>query len=112
MRKTTQIIDDVMPVQLRKALDYLYDGHYPVFEYLIQIKHYAQHRNNQVLLWLCKNQIKGKKLVEFFQNERDSDMGRSVMNGCIHIFNKIDGTNRQVREISIDESIDRYNKGK
>ena len=110
--KTTQILDDLMPAQLRKVLDYLYDGHFPVFQYLVQIKHYAQGRNNQVLIWLCKNEIKGKKLTEFFQNERDTDKGMSVMNGVTYIYNKIDGTSKKVREISIDESLDRYNKSK
>ena len=76
--------------QLRKVIDYLYDGHFPTHAIMLQINNnYA--RAHEVLLWLVRNKIRGARLVEFFNESRDDDKGAGVLQGVQIILNGIDG---------------------
>ena len=97
------IINDLTPAHIRKLVDTIYDGEPTVAGYLFQIKHIAPARNNEILIWLVKNKITGKKLIEFFVTERDDDKGMSVLNGVTHILNRLDGTDKKVKEINLAE---------
>jgi len=75
--------------QLKNVIDYLYDGHYPTHPIMLQINNnYA--RGHEVLLWLMANKIRGVKLVDFFNEQRD-DVGAGVLQGVQYVLNKIDG---------------------
>ena len=73
---------------LKKTLDYLYDGNAMTVKPLLIIRNtYKQYPD--IFNWLVKNDIKGQKLVEFFQNE--SPDGGGVHLGVTHILSKIKG---------------------
>lgn len=72
----------------KKTLDYLYDGEpLTVMPLLFIQQNYKQWRD--IFNWLVKNEIRGKKLVEFFQNE--SPDGGGVHMGVTHILSRLKG---------------------
>ena len=84
----------------RKTLDYLYDGEPLAVMPLLFIK------NNYVVWpdifnWLVKNEIKGKKLVDFFANE--SPDGGGVHLGVTHILSRLKGHKHNTVGIKGDE---------
>ena len=94
-----------LPVhQLRKVLDALYDGEPDTAIWLTQIRaFYAKKKNltreHQVYMWLLRNELYGKKLVEFFQNEE------GFLNGMNLIINRIEGRKISMERIKIDEAL-------
>lgn len=73
--------------QLRKILDYLYDGVPETAMPLLQCRNFKQ--EHDIYLWLYRNQIKGKKLVEFFQNESNTEDGKGYLNAVNEILKRI-----------------------
>lgn len=95
-----------LPVhQLRTVLDFLYDGEPATAIWLTQIRaFYAKRssitREHQVYLWLCRNKLQGKRLVEFFENEG------GFLNGMNFIINRMEGRKTHMNNIKIDEAYD------
>lgn len=73
--------------QLRKVLDYLYDDVPETAMALLQCRNYKQ--EHDIYLWLYRNNIKGKKLVEFFQNESAAQDGKGYLNAINEILKRI-----------------------
>jgi hypothetical protein len=94
-----------LPVhQLRKVLDTLYDGEPATAIWLTQIRAFYVKKKNigrehQVYLWLVRNKLIGKKLVEFFENEE------GFLNGMNTIINRIEGRKLSMEKIKIDEAL-------
>jgi hypothetical protein len=94
-----------LPVdQLRRVLDTLYDGEVGTAFWLTQIRAFYSKKKNltrehQVYLYLIKNGLRGKKLIEFFENEE------GFLNAMNLIINRMDGNNYSVTRIKIDEAL-------
>ena len=94
-----------LPVaELRKVLDTLYDGLPETAIWLTQIRSfYAKKKNidreHQVYLWLVRNGLHGRHLVEFFQNEE------GFLNGMNLIINRIEGRKYSLETIKINEAL-------
>lgn len=58
-------------------------------------------RWQDMLNWLVTNDIKGKKLVEFFQNE--SPDGGGYHCGCTHILSRMDGVKYEIKTVYANE---------
>ena len=72
--------------RLRVMIDYLYDGEYRTYPIITYIKaNFIQW--HEMTEWLYKNRMKGKKMVEFFQNA--SPDGGGYLNGCAKILNAV-----------------------
>ena len=85
---------------LRKILEYLYDGYQPAFAPLHFIKsNYKEW--DLIILWLKNNQVKGKSLVEFFQNESPDGGGYHM--GVTLILSRIKGHNKYDVTVKLDE---------
>lgn len=84
----------------RRLMDYLYDGNPKTAAPLLFIRHNYK-RWHEVFSWLMANKIKGKKLVEFFQNE--SKDGRGFHCGVTKILNHIDGKKLYTEQIKVNE---------
>ncbi len=102
--KPVQYVDQLNVLQLKKLLDYLFDGYLPCAEWLVKITtFYAdkkdRSREHAVYLWLAKNQIIGKKIVEFFENEG------SFLDGLNTAVNFIEGRPRAKQTIKADEML-------
>ncbi len=67
------------PYQLRKVADFLYDGEPLVAHYMNRVRQFKD--GDRILLWFCREKIKGKKLVEFFKNEADEPESMSILRG-------------------------------
>jgi len=78
---------DISLHELRTMANYLYDGEPMVAHLMQQIRQFK--RGNEVLLWLCKNKIRGRGLVEFFHNEQDNDESAGVLRGVQTAMNYI-----------------------
>jgi len=78
--------------RLRVMVDYLYDGAYGTHAILMYIRANF-HQWYQMTEWLYKNRIKGRKLVEFFQNE--SPDGGGYLNGCAKILRAL--SNQEIK---------------
>lgn len=93
-----------LPVhQLRVVLDTLYDGEQATALYLTQIRAFYMKKKNitrehQVYLWLVRNKLTGKKLIEFFENEG------GFLNGLNKIINRIEARKLSIEKIKIDEA--------
>lgn len=74
--------------ELRKVLDYLYDGVEATAMPLLQCRNFKQ--EHDIYKWLYRNQIKGKKLVEFFQNESKTVDGAGYLNAINEIIKRIE----------------------
>jgi len=78
------------PAQLRKALDFIYDGHQPTVNVLLNL-HYNYRRAHRMFVWFMKNGIRGKKFCEYFQNESGDIDGGGILSGVAYVLGKIDG---------------------
>ena len=83
-------METLPPHRLRRVLDYLYDGEPETFRLLENINTNYR-RAHRIFLWLVRNEIKGKKLVEFFQNESGEADGLGILSGIVFILSHIDG---------------------
>jgi len=101
---------DIKPIQqiqlenrligLKKVMDYLYDGEQECFTIMYFIKqNYKQWQD--ILLWMYKNQLKGKKMIQMFQNESPDGGGYHM--GVMHIVSRLDGMKHEIRNIKLDE---------
>lgn len=88
---------------LRAVLNYLYDGEQGAFNALYFIKQNYKEWD-KIFIWLKNNGIKGKKLVEFFQNE-STESGRGYHLGVVTILNKLDGNKNFQNTIKVDRLI-------
>ena len=86
--------------QIKNAVTYLYDGYTPAITPLSYIFHNFEEWV-AMFLWLKTNQITGKKVVEFFQNESPEDGGGYLL-GCTTILNHIDGKKNFQDAIKVD----------
>lgn len=86
---------------LRTVVAYLYDGNLKAMQALIFLKQYKQWP--EMFIWLKNNQLTGKKLVEFFQNESPDGGGYHM--GATLIISRLDGMKHQERIIKIDELV-------
>lgn len=88
---------------LRKVLTYLYDGEQEAFNILYFIKsNYKEW--DKMLLWLKNNNLRGKKLVQMFQNESTTDGGGYHL-GATHILSRLKGMKTGTVGIKINELI-------
>lgn len=71
----------------RRTADYLWGGEVGAVRIMGQLKQFK--RYPEVMRWLVKNKIKGKSLIEFF-NEARGDETRGVLMGVKKIYNYID----------------------
>ena len=110
MKKTQKDRFDIhsrmgLPVdQLRRVLDTLYDGEMGTMIWLSQIRgFYAKKQNvtreHSVYMWLVRNELTGKKLIDFFENEE------GFLNGMNLIINRIEGRKISLERIKIDEAL-------
>lgn len=81
--------------QLRKTIDYLYDGNAHTFYYLHFIDVHFN-RSHEIFLWMVRNKKRGQVLIDFFRNESGGD-GKGMLQAVSTILNKIDG-NRLVKK--------------
>ena len=94
-----------LPVdELRTVLDALYDGVPETAFWLTQIRAFYSKKNNlfrehSVYLYLIKNQLTGRRLVEFFKNEE------GFLNGMNFIINRMEGRKFTLERIKIDEAL-------
>lgn len=85
---------------MRKILDYLYDGEQGAFNAMFFIKsNYKEW--DKIIMWLFKNQLKGKRMVEFFQNESPDGGGYHM--GVTLILSRIKGQKNFEQTIKLDE---------
>ena len=85
---------------MRSVLDYLYDGEMATFAILNYIKEtYVDWAD--ILMWLKKNQLKGKSLVEFFQNE--SPDGGGYLMGMETILSRMNGTKNFTSSVKLSD---------
>lgn len=84
----------------KKTLDYLYDGEpktaFPLLWVCNTYKEWPA-----MLNWLVKNEMRGKKLVEFFGNE--SPDGGGFHSGATLILSRIKGHKYHLKNIKADE---------
>lgn len=98
--KEVLTFQDAEILRLKKVMDYLYDGNQQTFAPLYFLKtNYKEWRS--MFVWLVENQIKGKKLVEFFQNESPDGGGYHM--GATLILSRIKGHKNNTESIKIDE---------
>jgi hypothetical protein len=86
--------------QVRNFVDRLYDGELEAFNILYYIK---QNYKEWALMfrWLEKNDLRGKKLIDFFKHE-SPDNGGYLM-GCTLILSRIKGHKNTLVGVKIDE---------
>ena len=73
--------------ELRKFADYLWGGENKVLPVLNQLQQFK--RFPEILYWLYRNQIKGKDLIDFF-NDAEGQETRGVLRGVKYIYTRID----------------------
>lgn len=87
-------------VACRKLIEYLWAGDNEAFNALyFIIESYKQWE--EMLVWLGRNKLTGKRLVEFFQNESVDGGGYHM--GATHIISRLDGLKNTERIIKVDE---------
>ena len=87
-------------IALKKILSYLMDGNRKAFFALYFIK--ANYKEwPAMIIWLKRNNIRGQKLVEFFENE--SKDGGGYHSGATKILSMIDGLKHRTRMVKGDE---------
>jgi len=85
---------------LKKVISYLYDGELEAFNIILFIKsNYKQW--GAMLAYLKRNNIKGKKLVEMFQNESPDGGGYHM--GTEFILSRLKGMKTGTTATKIDE---------
>jgi hypothetical protein len=85
---------------LKKIITYLYDGEQEAFNILYFIK--ANYKDWPLIIkWLKDNKLKGKKLVEAFQNESPDGGGYHM--GVTLILSRIKGMKHRTEGIKVDE---------
>ena len=83
-----QLTENLDPIRLKRTLDYLYDGEMETWAPLTYINGNFI-RAHRIFLWLVRNKIKGKELVDFFKNE--SSDGGGYLCGVAYIISRMDG---------------------
>lgn len=83
------MIEGLTNNQLRKIADTLYDGEPMVAHLISQVRQFK--RGDYVLLWLCRNNITGQRLVEFFKSESNDENNHGVLRGVQTALDFIDG---------------------
>ena len=73
--------------QLRKFADYLWGGEAEAVRILGQIQQFS--RFDEILYWLYRNQVRGKDLVDFF-NEAEGQETKGILRGVKYIYTRID----------------------
>lgn len=86
--------------ELRAVLGYLMDGNMEAFGILMYIKQTYKDWG-KMILWLKQNNLRGQKLVEFFQNE--SPDGGGYMLGCELILSRMRGNKNSIDGMNIRE---------
>ena len=84
---------------LRKVFEHVCAGDEKAAHILIYLKSNYKEWDKMVL-WLKQNNLRGKKLVEFFQNE--SPDGGGYLLGATYILNKLDGKKNFQDAIKVD----------
>lgn len=85
---------------LRQIISYLWDGNQDAFNILYFIKsNYKEWP--KMIKWLKDNNLKGKTLVEMFQNESPDGGGYHM--GATYILSKIKGNKNGLTTIKVDE---------
>lgn len=85
---------------LRAAFEYLADGNMEAGGILIFLKGNYK-RWADMFTWLKKNEMRGKKLVELFQNESPDGGGYHL--GATYILSRIKGHKNHIVGIKADE---------
>jgi len=80
------------PAQFRTVCDYLWDcnsGGPAVVHVLGQIEQFKD--SHRMLLWLCRNKIRGQELLDFFKDEAGDENARGVLLGVQKIQDRLEG---------------------
>jgi len=90
-------------IQIRKVLDSIYDGNPETFFYIKQIQAFyikkeSKYREHQIYLWCVRNQLVGKKFVDFFKEG-------GILEGLNYIVNKLNGNKNFKNNINISEAL-------
>lgn len=87
--------------QLRRVADYLYDGEPSVLHLMSQVRQFR--KGDHVLLWLCRNQIRGQKMIEFFKDVSGKDESRGVMRGVQKALDYIEGRKGHTQKLTVED---------
>ena len=71
--------EELNQYQLRRVADFLYDGEPLVAHYMHRVRQFKD--GDRILLWFVSENIKGKKIVEFFKNEADEPESMAILRG-------------------------------
>ena len=86
----------------RSLIDYLWAGEQGAFNAIyFLVGHYKEWE--EMLVWLGRNRISGKSLVELFQNESPDGGGYHM--GATYILSRLKGLKHGLEGIKIDELI-------
>lgn len=99
------MINELGVYQLKKTLDYIFDGNMGTVKHLMQINalfakaksDHARTAEHRVYLWLVKNQMKGHRFIEFFEGEG------GFLGGINYIMNSLAGRKIAKQEIKISD---------
>lgn len=75
--------------KLKPLLDRLYDGEMGTVFYLLQCRNFPQYEH-RIYTWLDVNGKRGRKLIEFFQNESFTKDGQGALNGINYIVRQLE----------------------
>lgn len=88
--------------ELRKRADYLWDGEVEVVKILGQLQRFK--RFDEMIAWLCDNQITGKKLINFF-NDAEGEETRGVIRGVKLIYNYLDNDKFNKEQLTVKDLV-------
>jgi len=75
------------PYEERRSADYLWAGEVGAVKIMGQLKQFK--RYPEIMRWLVRNQIRGKRLIDFFSDAEGKET-RGVLVGVKKIYNYID----------------------
>jgi len=86
----------------RRLLEMLWDGDFRVLMKLKEIKE-LYIRWYLILKWFHNNNIRGKKILDFFKNHSAEDDGGGTLSGIAYILSRVDGKRYNVDKIKLTE---------
>jgi len=97
---TSSMLNNPNSIKFRKTLEYIFDGDpNAVAPLLFIVENYKRYPD--MLNWLVKNGIKGKKFIELFQNESPDGGGYHL--GATYILSRVKGHKHGIVGIKADE---------
>ena len=94
--------EEIFKKRFRLILDKLYEGEPATAMPLLYIRHnFKDHL--RIFDWMLQNGIRGRRLVEFFQNESNDDDGGGFIRGISIILSRMEGTKHYHRPATIED---------